>query len=228
MAAPAFDTGGQDTTTGTTDITTALTIANVADRVLYCFIQDNAQAGVNSCTWNTTEALTQIASGSFATATANWYLYRLINPTAASANVVTVKTATGAMSQVAICYNGADQTTPNDAADEAEGNGTAAQNTVSSAAGDTTIAFCGADGSSTMAPASGETERVDDATGARSYELAGADTTVSFDITLGTSRAWVVVGLNLNAVAAAGVVGPLIGGRLVNNSMLVGGRLVGR
>ena len=202
MAAPAFDTGGQDATTGTTDITTALTIANVADRVLYCFIQDNAQAGVNSCTWNTTEALTLFASGSFNSAGDNWYIYRLINPTATTANVVTVKTATGAMNQVCVVYNGVDQTTPNDVEDEAEGSGTAAQNTVASAAGDTTIAFVAASGSTTMAEASGETERVDDGSGSRAYELAGADTTVSFDITLGTSRAWVVVGLNLNAVAA--------------------------
>ena len=211
MAAPAFDVGGQDSTTGTTDITTALTIANVADRVLYCFIVDTAQAGVTSCTWNTTESLTRIAEGSFNGATANWYLYRLIAPSAATANVVTVKTATGTMSQVACCYNGVDQTTPNDTEDEAEGSGTAAANTVTSAVGDTAIAFVGPEGSTTMAPASGETERVDDASGNRLYELAG-EASASFDVTLGTSRPWVVVGLNLNAVAAGGtVVQDLIG-----------------
>ena len=201
MAAPAFDTALASAATLATDITSAITVANVANRVLYCAILDPAQVGVNSCTWNTTESLTLIASGSFNAATANWYLYRLINPTAATANCVTVKTASGNMRQIAICYNGADQTTPNDAEDEAEGSSTAAQNTVTSAVGDTALAFCFSDGSSTFAPASGETERVDDGVSVSAYELAGA-ATVSFDITLGTSRAWVVVGLNLNAVAA--------------------------
>ena len=120
-----------------------------------------------------------------------------------------------------------DQTTPDDGADEAEGSGTAAQNTVTSATGDLALAFAASSGSSTFAPADTESEILDTASRGAAYTLAGA-ATVSFDITLGTSRAWVVVGLNLNAVAAAGVVGPLIGGRLVNNSMLVGGRLVGR
>ena len=202
MAAPAFDAANGSSAAAATDITTAITVANVANRVLYCCILDPTQVGVNSCTYNTTETMTSIATGSFNAATANWYLYRLIAPTATTANVVTVKTASGAMRQIVCCYNGADQTTPNDAADEAEGSGTAAQNTVTTQAGDTAIAWCLSDGTSTFAPASGETERFDDAAASSFYELAGADTTVSFDITLGTSRAWVVVGLNLNAVAA--------------------------
>ena len=202
MAAPVFDVGGQDSATLTTDITTALTIAATANRVLYCFINDTANAGITSVKWNTTEAFTQLATGTYNGATNSWHLWRLINPTAATSSVVTVKAATGTMSQVAVCYNGADQTTPDDGADEAEGSGTAVQNTVTTQAGDTAIAWVAASGSTTMAEASGETERVDDTTGVRLYELAGADTTVSFDVTLGTSRAWVCVGLNLNAVAA--------------------------
>ena len=163
MAAPAFDTALASAAAGTTDIVSAITIANVADRVLYCCILDATQVGVTSCTWNTSEALTSIATGSFNTAGDNWYLYRLINPTAASASVVTVKAASGAMRQIVMSYNGADQTTPNDAADEAEGSGTAAQNTVTTQAGDTAIAWVFAAGSTTFAPASGETERADDA-----------------------------------------------------------------
>ena len=201
MAAPVFDTGGADSSTLLTDVVTALTIANVANRVLYCFIQDAANLGVTSVTWNTTETLSLLATGSYNGAADDWHVYRLINPTAATANVVTVKSASGNMNQTCLVYNGADQTTPDDGADEAEGSSTAAQNTVASAAGDTAIAWCAATGSTTMAPASGETERVDDATGTRAYELAG-EASASFDITLGTSRPWVVVGLNLNAVAA--------------------------
>ena len=204
MAAPAFDAANGSSAAAATDITTAITVANVANRVLYCCILDPNQVGVNSCTYNTTETMTSIATGSFNAATANWYLYRLIAPTAATANVVTVKTASGAMRQIVCSYNGVSQATPDpdDGFDEAEGSGTAAQNTVTTQAGDTAIAWCLSDGTSTFAPASGETERFDDATASSFYELAGADTTVSFDITLGTSRAWVVVGLNLNAVAA--------------------------
>lgn len=224
MAAPIFDVGGVNGAAGTTDITIALTIGANSNRVLYCLVSDIAQGGVTSVTWNTSEALTQIASGQFNTAAADWYLYRLIAPTAATANLVVVKGA--AANALAAAFYDTDQTTPNDTEDEAEGSGTAAQNTVASATGDLCIAFCANEGTTTFAAASGETELANTANRGAIYSLAGG-ASLSFDITLGTSRPWVLIGLNLNAVAAAGgVVGPLIGGRLVNNSMLVGGRLI--
>ena len=201
MAQPLFD-AGTGAGASSTSLTTALTIAANSNRVLYVFINDLTQTGVTSVVWNTTESLTQIASGTFNTAGDNWFLYRLINPTATTANVVsTFPGAAAAHSHLLASYYDTDQTTPNDTEDEAEGSGTAAQNTVTSATGDTCLAFIAVAGSSTLAPASGETERVDTGGTTALYELAGG-ASLSFDITLGTSRAWVVVGLNLNAVAA--------------------------
>ena len=180
--------------------TVALTINNNSNRVLYAFIVDYAQTGITSVTWNTSEALSVYASGSFNGAGDNWYIYRLINPTATTANLVTVYATSDAhILEIASLYN-VDQTTPDDGADEAEGSGTAAQNTVTSATGDLALAFAASSGSSTFDPASGETEILDTASRGAAYTLAGA-ASVSFDITLGTSRAWVVVGLNINAVS---------------------------
>ena len=56
---------------------------------------------------------------------------------------------------------------------------------------------------------------------------AGAVGDMTFDNTTALGNGWSIIVVSLKAaVAAGGVVGPLVGGRLVNNSMLVGGRLV--
>lgn len=213
MAAPLWDTGGINGATGTTNITIALTIGANSNRVLYCVYNDTSQAGITSITWNTSETLTQIASGQYNTAAADWYLYRLLAPTATTADLVVVKG--GAGQALAASVYDTDQTTPNDAEDEAEGSGTAAQNTVASATGDLGLAFCGSEGTTTFAVASGETERVNVANRGIIATLDGA-ASLSFDFTLGTSRPWFVLGMNINAVAAGGTaVKDLIGGGII-------------
>lgn len=212
MAAPLFDVGGAGTGTNTS-YTIALTIAANSNRVLYVFVQDPSQAGSISAVWNTSESLTSIDNGTVNT-NDDWRVLRLIAPTAATANVV-VSTGSGQHTIFACAFYDTDQTTPNDAIDPASGSGTAAQNTVTSEAGDLAVCFGASTGSSTWAPASGETEIVDSAASGAVYTLAG-ETSASFDATLGTSRAWMFIGMNLNAVAAGGtVVKDLIGGGII-------------
>src|SRR3990167_7517601 len=201
MAAPLTDAVGAAAGSSSSH-TVALTIAASSSRVLCAFVGDPAQNGVSAITWNTSEVPALLASGTYNAAGDNWYLYRLIAPTAATANLVVTYGGTSNHTLLIASFYDCDQTTPDDGADEAEGSGTAMQNTVASATGDLAVAFGVSTGTSTFAPASGESEIIDSAVAGAAYTLAGA-ATVSFDITLGTSRPWVCVGLNLNAVAAA-------------------------
>lgn len=201
MATPVIDTSDASAFgAAVTTRSTTLTIAANPNRVLYVYIKDQDQAGMTSVIWNTTEALTQIASGTFNAGTANWFLYRLINPSAGTANAVATFAGTTGGAIISVAVYAASQSTPNDAADAAEGSDTAATNGVVGAVGDLLLAFCGTEGTSTMAPADTETEISDEGGGAqlRAYTLAGA-VSETFDITLGTSRPWSLVAININA-----------------------------
>lgn len=226
MAAPLVDTAGGATGTNTT-YNIALTIAANSNRVLYVFVQDPTQAGGIAVVWNTSETVTEIGSGTVNT-NDDWHIYRLIAPSSGSANV-TVTCTSGPHAIIALSVYDCDQTTPNDAIDPASGSGTAATNAVASEAGDLAVCFGASTGSSTWAPASGETEIFDTAASGAVYSLAG-ETTATFDATLGTSRAWMFIGMNLNAVAAGGdPESSLVGGKLLDGGLLIGaGNLLGR
>lgn len=202
MAAPVWG-GGAGTNGNTTSYSVSVTPAN-SNRVLYAFMLASNTTAPTSVVFNTTETMTSIASGTLDGGARGWWLYRLIAPSATTADVTATWAAGVARKLTGFWYYDVDQTTPNDAADESEGSGTAVQNTVTSEVGDTVVGIVSHVASSTHTEASGETERLDPSTGDSAiYELAGA-ASVSFDVTLGTSRAWVCVGLNLNAVAGGG------------------------
>ena len=202
MAAPVFQVGSANSANATSVTITGLVVAGNANRVMWIFTFDG-NLETPTVTWNGGSAGAAVESGTFDSATDGWQMFRILLPTAATADVVATWVTTGQKGIVAFVYDDVNQSDPEDAIDEAEGSGTALQNTVTTQAGDTCILVARAVGTTTMAEASGETERVDLGIGQpRLYELAGADTTVSFDVTLGTSRVWVALGMNINAVAA--------------------------
>lgn len=201
MAAPLWGNGDSLAGASDTSYSISVTPAN-SNRVLYAFVNSANTTAPTSVVFNTTETMTEIASGTYDTGTRGWWLYRLIAPSATTANVVFSFAAAATRKVSAWWYYDVDQTTPNDAADAATGSGTAVQNTVASETGDTCFAIVGHTATATHAPASGETERIDPGNNHNAlYELAGG-ASLSFDVTLGTSRPWVCVGVNLNAVAA--------------------------
>ena len=199
MAAPVWGAGG-GANGNASSYTISVTPAN-SNRVLYGFVTRANTTAASSVVFNTTETMTLIASGTYNGAAAGWWVYRLIAPTATTANVVFTFGAAANGKATAFWYYDVDQTTPNGTEDEAEGSGTAVQNTFASAVGETAIAMVSHISTSTHTEVSGETERLDPSTSDNAlYELAG-DTSLSFDVTLGTSRAWVCVCLSLKPVA---------------------------
>lgn len=201
MADPVFQVGSANNANATSVTIAGLVVAGNANRVMWIFTFDTNKE-VPTVTWNGVSVGAAVETGTFDSDTDGWRMYRILLPTAATADVVATFATTGQKGLIAFVYDGVDQADPEDAIDEAEGSGTALQNTVPSETGDTCILVARAVGTSTMDPASGETERVDLGTGQpRLYELAGG-ASLSFDVTLGTSRVWVALGMNINAVAA--------------------------
>lgn len=199
MAQPLWG-GGAGTNGNTTSYSVSVTPAN-NNRVLYAFLLAADTTGPTSVVFNTSETMTSIANGTLGGGARGWWLYRLIAPSATTANVTATFASGAARKLTGFWYYDVDQTTPNDSPDAVTGTGTTVQNTVSSATGDTVVGLVSHVASSTHTEASGETERLDPSTGDSAiYELAGA-ATVSFDVTLGTSRDWVCVGINLKALS---------------------------
>ena len=201
MAAPVFQVAGSNNANATSVTISGLVVAGNANRVMWIFTFDT-NLEVPTVTWNGVSVGAAVETGTFDSATDGWRMYRVLLPTATTADVVATFATTGQKGLIAFVYDDVDQTDPEDAIEEGEGSGTALQKTAASAVGDTCILVARAVGTTTMTEASGETERSDVGTGAaRLYELAGG-ASLSFDVTLGTSRVWVALGMNINAVAA--------------------------
>ena len=210
----AFQVAGAANANATSVTISGMVIAGNANRVLWIFTFDT-NLETPTVTWNGEDAGAAVETGTYDSATDGWRMYRMLLPTATTADVVATFTTTGQKSIVAFVYDDVNQSDPEDAIDEAEGAGTALQNTVASATGDICILVARAVGTTTMTEASGETERSDVGTGAaRLYELAGG-ASLSFDVTLGTSRTWVALGMNINAGGAGTAVKDIIGGGII-------------
>ena len=108
----AQDCGCTNTADSGSTSVTSITITNFvvnsgSDLVL--ILNSTAGAGaISDVTWNTTETFTKTYKYQRGFVTESWYL---INPTAATANIV-VNKASGATRISAVTFSGADQTTP--------------------------------------------------------------------------------------------------------------------
>ncbi len=108
------------------------TVASGSDRVLYVTLAiDGLGAGVNSVTYGGVN-LTQVGRTSGNHAVEIW---RLVNPSVGTANVIVSLGGTTAVKGGAVTYNGVDQATPNGTYASATGTGTTATVNVSSATG---------------------------------------------------------------------------------------------
>lgn len=196
MAAPIW--GGADSTFGSATSYSVTVAPSGSNRVLYYFLTSANTTGPTSVVFNTTETMTLFASGTYNGAAAGWWVYRLIAPTVVSAAAVVNFAAATNRKVTAFWYQDVDQTSPNSAETETEGSSTAVQQTfTASKIGETAVAMVAHISTATHAPVSGETERYDESSSdAPIYELAG-DTSLSFDVTLGTSRAWACVCISL-------------------------------
>jgi hypothetical protein len=138
----------------------------------------------------------------------------------------------------AMSFNGVDQATPFDGYGTANGADTSVELDITSAVGDVAFLMFTArtsSGTSSAPTSSSYTERFDNVSSdgqgtCGGGEAAGA-ATVQFRAAITASisvTSWVAMGANLNAAAGGGGGGAakrLIGGNLINRSILVGGRL---
>lgn len=159
----ANTTANTGTSTSATSLTFSHTPGSGSDRLLIVTVAvggtdtGGTTATVSGVTFGGT-AMTLVGSRSnptSGTAEARSYMYRLVNPGSAAANVVV--TATGACTMVAgaTTFNGVNQTTPLGTYVSAGGTGTSASVTVTSATGELVIGHVGWDSSPTISLPSG-------------------------------------------------------------------------
>lgn len=218
---------------GTIQLDTSITVSHLvagSNGYLYSFLlSDHDPTGV---TWNTSEALSLIDSVDDIRYDHDMEVWGRLNPGTGTHNVVaSLGLGQGILQNFSA--SGVDQGTPLDGITKTTGTGTTATRTVTSATGNLVIGFCGISDTPTITPDAGNNVQTihndtvsfnGSHTLCSSYEDGGASVTHSY--TLSASADYGIWAGNLRAAAGGDVDAQLIGGDLVDRSILVGGRLV--
>lgn len=207
--------GGNSGVASGTSITIALTIANNANRVLYVGIASASNADQTpTVTWNTTESLTQVSGAEIQGSTGNWLeVWYLVNPTATSANLsITGLSASTREAAYAVCWDGVDQSTPNDAVDlvqHAATSTTISSSTITSPSGDWIASFFGGEGSSALSATGGGNTMIAENNNGNIVRAAAGEDADGVDDTFdwsaaGSNSHMSLITFNLNAASTSG------------------------
>ncbi|MCA9012136.1 MAG: DUF4347 domain-containing protein, partial [Planctomycetaceae bacterium] len=192
-----------------TSLTFSHTVAAGTNRVMFVEIAiDGLGANVTSVTYGGV-ALTQVGRGAGNHAVEIW---KLVNPTVGTANVVINFAGTTTAAAGATTFNGVDQTTPNGTFVSATGTSTTATFNVASAVGDVVIDAQYWKGISTTTDGAGQTAQwgQGNATFLGGFTIEAGATTVTMSGTSGTSTQWEIAAVSVKAAAAAANTAPTL------------------
>ncbi len=182
------------------------TVASGSDRVLYVTLAiDGVGAGVNSVTYGGVN-LTQVGRTAGNHAVEIW---RLVNPSEGTANVVVSLGATTAIKGGAVTYNGVDQATPNGTYTSATGTGTTATLNVSSATGKLVLDITNWDNNPTGYTIGANQSSAWSLTNTAHRGVATTEAgaaTVTMSSTVSASKQWEMGAISINASPLANVV----------------------
>ena len=199
LAISANGTATSSQATAVTSLTWSHTVASGSNRALFVTLAiDGLGAGVNSVTYGGV-ALTQVGRTTGNHAVEIW---RLVNPTVGTGNIVVSLGATTDIKGGAVTYNGVDQTTPTGTYVGATGTGTTASVNVSSTTGSLVLDITNWDNNpSGYTTGSGQSDVWNlTNTGHRGISTTEAGAaTVTMSSTVSASNQWEIGAVSINA-----------------------------
>jgi hypothetical protein len=200
--------------TGTTRTISSFAVGNNPDRVLYVcmvsFSSTTPHETHDSVVFNTSENLTKIADRKTDTDDFRMTVWRLINPSVATGDIVGTASASISIALAAVSVYGTHQTTPNGTvADNAAMTGDPTTITFDSATGDIGINFSLSEYAVNTHGAS-QTQIVIENTGwgfTSTRKDGGASTTTMTENLAGNAASWITVGLALKSADVVASVG---------------------
>jgi hypothetical protein len=205
---------------GDTVTIASFTVSGTNKALFVCMMlwQDVPGSGtISGITWNTSQSLTKIVEKTVTAGAMRAEIWRLINPTNATANIVaTISGDTDARKMGAILFDGADQTDPDEATQTSEGGAGPITLDITTLTDGAIVVDCGSNFTTdAITIGADQTPIMDDQTGSTggvaSYESKATAGTVTMSWTKTGSDDWAQVALSVKPAAATTIVKDPIG-----------------